>query len=255
MTLPVATPQTPEELAAALRQEAEFRARAIQQFRDIEKRVREQEAKLVELVATLAERNTYIHSLHLEQEKENARVRASLGEKDAYIHSLHLEKESWTHALHEARADVEQYAWLTQRLQSDFSHIENGVIQKLIRTLVRSDRALHGESEAPLLGGDDVYHLDPSPFQVFKRKDFVVGGWIRPRSQVVAALRVRIRGRSFVPTASVVPSPNDAGTRSFSIPVEIPTGHSLLRFEAADVSGVWRSVLNAPVWRPDSTSA
>ncbi|WP_404421235.1 hypothetical protein [Nibricoccus sp. IMCC34717] len=254
MTLPATTPQSPDELASALRQEAEFRARSIQQFREAEEKIRTQEAKIVELIATLAERDTYIHALHLEREKDNAREQAALGQKDAYIHQLHLEKASWAQQLEEARADVERFAWLAQRLQSDFSHVDSRLLRTLVRGLVRQDRALHGEAEAPLPGGDEVYHLDPSPFRVFKSSDFVVAGWIRPGSRAVAALRVRLRGTAYVPDAALISAGTDPQAFQFSIPVKIPVGHSLLRFEAADASGTWRSVLTAPIWRPDCSS-
>ncbi|MDX2187059.1 MAG: hypothetical protein SFV32_09005 [Opitutaceae bacterium] len=226
MTLPV--PQKNQEtLEAALRQEAAFRVQAIRDFRDLEARLREQQATIDTLNRTIGEKDTYIHTLHLEAQKHNDHLAA-------------------------VRRDVEQYAFFARRLRRDFAGLTTDWVRAAVKWIASFDTTAR-HSDQPLPGAGDVYHLEPSPYRVFTAADFRLTGWVRPApGKSIALLRARIGDQTFRPSAPLAPVADPTQSAPIDIALNIPPGMSLLRLEVADTDGQWRSLVNAPLWRPQA---
>lgn len=223
MTLPV-QPNDPEHLASSLRQEAAFRVQAIRDFKALEARLRSNQETIDALNQTLGEKDTYIHSLHLAAQRHAEEVAA-------------------------VRSEVERYAFLVQGLTRSLSWIRKPWLRAIVRALLRFENDALPEETLP--AGGDLYHLDPSPFRVYTAPQFRLAGWVRPaEGRSVALIRARIGAQTFRPDAAVTPAKGPHESALIDIAIEVPVGHSLLRLEVADVDGVWRSLLNAPLWRP-----
>ncbi len=210
------------QLAEVTRREAKYRLESVQDYLDLQARLRS-------LSATIGERGTYIHQLHLDE-------LARKGELEA------------------ATADLEALVWMLQAAETAREKSEHHTPAGWLRALLGQGRT---PAEPKVPPGNFVYHLTTSPFRLYRGASFTLHGWVFPRDgRPVTAIRVRLAGREFAATLGL-PAPKAIAQHGallknpqpgFEVTFDTPPGRHRLALEAQLEDGKWRSILNVPVW-------
>lgn len=187
----------------------------------------------------------------------------TLAERDAYIHQLHLEQLAAREALQAAHADVEIFTWMLQeseKVRNRLQGVEQSWSGRLSTPLRLLEKVLKGSATFPrdLPSDDFVYHLHTSPFRIYREDKFTFRGWAFLRDgRKISAVRVRINegifpGRYGLREPEIVARhhlPADRPPPGFEIEFSTTPGRHWLRLEAQVETGEWRSILNMPIWR------
>jgi hypothetical protein len=179
-------------------------------------------ARLDELGRAVAERDGRVHELHL-----------AAAARDRYVHELHLAAIALRDEIRGLHADLEEFTWMLEA-------------------------AVPRDTAAPDLPGIPFsYHLQTSPFRIYRGDRFTMRGWAFPEDgRAVSGVRVRVDDRVFPgtwgleePGAAARPGALPRNPRpGFEVAFETPPGGHRLRLEACLDPGGWVSILGLPIW-------
>jgi SAM-dependent methyltransferase len=234
-----------QQLDEVARREASFRLKTIQNFRELDQRLRETHARAEALSEELGQRNAYIHQLHLAQAEWNAALQ-----------ERHADVAIFTQWLQQAEDERNQLRREVARMRASWSWKYGSPLRWWQRLFQRPDEPPAAAPAGAV--GDFVYFLHTSPFRVYRVKNFKLRGWLFPRDRrPVSAIRVRVGEREFVATRSL-PEPDVAQQHllaggpheqpGFEVEIEISPGRQLLQLEALVDQQTWKVVLRTPIW-------
>ena len=210
------------QLAEVTQREARYRLESVQDYLDLQARLRT-------LSATVGERGTYIHQLHLDELARKAELET-------------------------ATADLEAFAWLLQDAERAREKAEARTPSGWWRALFGPGRIPAGTRTPP---GDFVYHLTTSPFRLYRANTFTLCGWAFPRDgRAVTGIRARLGGREFSGRTGL-PAPEPVAAHDlppkhsqpgFEVTFDTPAGRHRLALELQLEGSEWRLLLDVPVW-------
>jgi hypothetical protein len=178
---------------------------------------------------------------------------ATIGERGTYIHQLHLDRNALREELQAAQADLEGFAWMLHESERARELAERRSPAGWLRALLRPRTT----EPARVPPGDFVYHLTTPPFRIYRTRDFTLKGWAFPRDgRAVTAIRVRLGGQEFTgksglpaPEAVVQHGPQLRNPQpGFEVTFPTPTGRHRLALDAQLEGNEWQSLLVVPVW-------
>lgn len=179
---------------------------------------------------------------------------ATIGERGTYIHQLHLAALAQKAELETATADLEAFVWMLQEAEKAREQAERRTLSGWLRAAFRPRRGAAGTRTPP---GDFVYHLTTSPFRLYRTPTFTLHGWGFPRDgRSVTAIRARVAGQEFTGRTGL-PSPKAVYAHAlppkhppsgFQITFDTPPGRHRLALEL-QIEGIeWLSMLEVPIW-------
>jgi hypothetical protein len=178
---------------------------------------------------------------------------ATIGERGTYIHQLHLDQQALRAELNGARQDLEAFTWMLQEAERARERAERSTPAGFLRSLFAPARPA-----APRVPpGDFIYHLPTSPFRIYRGSEFTLRGWALPRDgRAVTGIRVRLDDGLF-PGITGQPAPEALAQHGaqeknplpgFEVTFATPQGRHQLALEAELEGRDWRSILVVPVW-------
>jgi hypothetical protein len=236
------SPETQHELEKVKRREAWYRLKTVQDFLVRDVQIRAQAKKIESLLAELAERNGYIHHLHLEHVASAKRER---------IASADL--EFFSRRLQDAETEIEAKRHEIAALTATPGR---GLISSL-RRFRRSGAPPAPPSAVPVPAGAFIYDFHASPYRLYRAASFILRGWTWPKDgSAITGVRARVDDREFPgrhgleePTIIAHYGPQEANPRpGFEIEFATPPGRHSLSLEARTESRGWESILTAPIW-------
>lgn len=240
------------ELEEVLQREANHRQKSVEDYLDLQ-------IRLAALSSTIGQRGTYIHELQAkvgERDTYIHELHAKVGERDACIHELHLDQLAKQAELQAAYSDLEALVWMLQETEKKLQTTQRRTFGGFIRFLTQG-RGPASDRETKTPPGDFIYHLMPSPFRLYRGETFTLAGWAFSRDgRPVTGIRARIAGGNYGGKTGL-PAPEAAAQNGFppetlppgfEVTFATPPGRHQLALEAMLDDGVWRSLLNLPVW-------
>jgi len=182
-------------------------------------------ARLDELNRAVAERDGRVHELNL-----------AATTRDRYVHELHLAAIALREEIRALHADLEEFTWMLEAAGA---------------------RETAPPTSPDLPGTGFAYHLQTSPFRIYRGDGFTMRGWAFPEDgRAVTAVRARVDDRVFPgtwgleePEAAARPGALPRNPRpGFEIVLGTPPGRHRLRLEACLEPGGWVSIVSLPIW-------
>ena len=174
---------------------------------------------------------------------------ATIGERGTYIHQLHLDQNALRSELQAAQADLEGFVWMLQESERARERAARATTLGFLRSLI----APRPVAPARVPPGDFVYYLATSPFRIYRGTEFTLRGWALPRDgRAVTAIRARLGPREFagkygLPAPEATPQSSNPQP-GLEVTFATPAGRHQLALEAQLEGGEWRSILIVPVW-------
>ena len=226
--------------------------------------------EIEKLQADLAQRDTYVHELHLARVAdaiEIERLRTELRQRDTYVHELHLARIADKKRIEATQNDwVELVRWLEQA-EDEREALKRRVVALETPRLSAVWRVLQSRKKVQTPAVETkpveyphapfVYHFRTSPYRVFRESTFLLAGWAFPEDgQPVTALRARVDAQAFSGTyglaePEVVAHHGEQAENpgpGFKIVIEIPPGRHRLSLEARLGAGDWVTIVSLPIW-------
>jgi hypothetical protein len=238
-------PEAQDELEKIKRREAWYRLKTVQDFLVRDVQIRAQAKKIESLLAELAERNGYIHRLHLEQVASAKRERVASADLEFFTRRLGVAET-------EIEAKRKEIAALASApRESLFSRLRGS------RRSVAPAASPAATPGPAVPAGAFIYDFHSSPYRLYRASSFVLRGWTWPKDgAAVVGVRARVGDREFSgrhgleePAIIAHFGPQPANPRpGFEVEFATPPGRHRLSLEARTEARGWESILTAPIW-------
>jgi hypothetical protein len=231
------------ELERVRRQEAVFRARAVQESLEHRKTIKLQTAELKEIHKRSAERDTYVHQLHLAREADKRELRQAYADLEAFVFRLRDAEDASAALRRTIESMRRSWGW---RVAAPF---------RALRPETPAAETVPDHHDVP--GARFTYFLRTSPFRIYRGPTFTLLGWAFPEDgRAVLEVRARVDGREYPGTCGleepeVIAEFGDQPGNprpGFRLPFETPPGRHHLSLEARVEGAGWVSFLTTPIW-------